>query len=271
VWGFPEMQLQGSALASIIQYSVMLLGALVYSIGSKENRKYGIDAIQSLRWSTALSVMTLSWPVMLDKASMAIAKIWLAKQLAPFGEEVLASFTVIKDLEQFAFIPAVAGAQVITLLVSNDYGAHKWEGIKNTIKRVLIISGGMVGTLLIIFSLQPAALIRLFDKTGTFTAFAAQAFPFLSILVLFDVLQLVLSGALRGAGDVKTVMNVRLIVVFGYFIPTAFFLAKAPLAHPLLKFIAVYGSFYIGEALMSVMYINRLHGNAWKQQVPVQL
>ena len=62
---------------------------------------------------------------MLDKAALAWAKMWLVVMIAPAGEYALASFSVLKDLEQFAFVPAIAFGQVITLLVSNDVGSRK--------------------------------------------------------------------------------------------------------------------------------------------------
>jgi Na+-driven multidrug efflux pump len=88
----------------------------------------------------------------------------------------------------------------------------------------------------------------------------------LSVLVFFDLVQLILSGALRGAGDVKVVMWTRLAVCIGYFFPVSYFLTNLPIADPALKFLLIYGSFYVGNGLMSIVYINRLRGAKWKAQ-----
>ncbi len=271
VWGFARMELQGSAVAAVIQYSVMVVGALAYILGSSETRRYSITLLPSFDWSLSTLLLSLSWPVMIDKAALALAKIWLARLIAPLGETALASFTVIKDVSQFAFIPAVAFTQVVTLLVSNDYALGDWQGIKDTIKKILGLSLLMVGLATLVLSVSPASIIRLFDPEVAFTEFAARAFPWLGILVLLDVLQLLLAGALRGAGDVKTVMKVRLANVLGYLVPISLCIAALPFQSTMLKFVLLYASFYGGDGLMGGVYIRRLRGDAWKHQSTVTL
>ena len=268
-WGFPEMKLQGSAVASIIQYAVMLSVAVAYIVWDKDMRKYSIGLYESLDMTLALDIIYLSWPVIIDKATLAAAKIWLAMLIAPMGKIILASFTVIKDMEQLAFVPAIACAQIITFLVSNDYSKKNWQGIIANIKKIIVISILMMLTIMLIFCLWPSCVIQCFDKKGVFTAFASQAFPLVSILVFCDLLQLILSAALRGAGDVKTVMVVRLVVCLGFFFPVSYAISLMPL-HGMLKFVLIYGSFYLNNGIMSIIYYYRLSGQAWKHQLHIK-
>jgi putative MATE family efflux protein len=268
-WGFPEWGLMGSAVASVIQYSVMLTGALLYLLLSSRYLPYKLSFRPMFSWVLIQELLVVSWPVMIDKVSLAFAKMWIALQLAPLGAVALASFTAIKDLEQLAFVPAIATAQVITFLVSNDYAHNNWRNIYSNLFRCLIIALCLVGILLAVFFWHPVPLLRLFDKQKTFMAFAAQALPLLSVLVVFDVLQLLLSAALRGAADVKTVMIVRLLAVGCYIIPVSYYVSHSAIESTLLKFIGIYGSFYIGDALMSIAYISRLRGSGWKHQLHV--
>lgn len=270
VAGFPRLKLYGSAIASIAQYTVMLIGVVWYILRHKENKLYVLDPIQSSDSFTARNILALSWPVMIDKAVLAGAKMWLAKLIGPMGKTALASFTVIKDMEQLAFVPAVACAQVITFLVSNDYGRHNWLAIKTNIKKILFCACIMVFTILMFFSLFPQIVIQFFDTKKVFGTFAAQAFPLLSILVFFDVLQLILAGALRGASDVKTVMLVRLTTCVLFFCPCSYILMQLPIATPLYKFVVVYGSFYLCNGIMSIIYIQRFRGHAWKYQASIK-
>jgi len=263
-WGFPCLKLQGSAVASVLQYSVMLIGALLYVFFSPANKKYVLNIYQSFDKALVKDVLVFSWPVMLDKATLAAAKMFLGALIAPMGKYALASFAVIKDMEQLAFVPAIAFAQVITLLVSNAYGKKEWDTIKGTIRRVLFLTLLCVMSILIVFSLFPVQIIQVFDTKGAFTSFAAVIFPLLSVLVCFDLLQLILAGALRGAGDVRTVMWVRVAVFVCYFIPVSYGISLLPLESVLLKFFLLYASFYFGNGLMGIMYILRFRGDAWK-------
>ena len=267
-FGFPALGIQGSALAAIVQYSVMLLLALGYIFFDKENRKYAIPVFLDIKdWSRVKEIVALSLPVMVDKATLAAAYLWLGYTINPMGKYAIASFDVLKDLERLAILPAAAFAQVITFLVSNAYGVHEWEGIKANVKKVVFLASFFVFLILLVFSLWPSYFISFFDGKGKFTAFSARIFPFLSVLVFFDLLQLILAGALRGAANVKTVMFTRLAVCTLYFIPVSWAISKLPIENMALKFFLIYSSFYVGNGLMSIIYIMRFRGQQWKKQL----
>jgi len=271
-FGFPKMGLQGSATASVIQYGVMLLLAGWTVFTRQKYKKYGIQLFAIFRsLSKVTTLLKLSWPVMLDKSTMALAYIWLGAMIAPMGKYALASFAVVKDLERFAFLPAVAFAQIITLLVSNDFGRQNWTGIKTNIKKIIFMASIMVFSILLIISIWPCYFVRFFDKKGDFTALSAQVIPILSVLVFFDLLQLILSGAMRGSANVKMVMVTRLLVCLGYFAPVSYILSQIDFGSQALKFILIYGSFYVGSAIMSLIYIRCFRSSEWQKQNAVSV
>lgn len=264
-WGFPAMGLQGSALATIIQYSSMMIIALCYVLFNKKNLKYSISLFSALTdISYVKHLLSISWPVILDKSIMAWAYIWLGKMIATMGTNGIAAACVIKDMERFAFLPALAFAQIITFLVSNDVGIENWDGIKTNIKKVLVLASGMVLAILGVFIYKRAYIINLFDKQGDFTDLAMQAFPLLSIFIVFDLVQLILSGALRGTGNVHIVMMVRFVTCFCYFVPVSYLLSQWTFNSEVVKLVLLYGSFYLGNGLMSIWYIKRFRSEHWK-------
>ena len=266
-WGFPELGLYGSALSTVIQYVFMAGVAYSYIVYNTHLKKYNISFFSSFAsWKNIKELFRLSWPVMIDKGALAGAYMWLGYCIAPMGTNALASFAAIKDLERFSLLPAIAFAQVVTFLVSNDCGRQDWKGIKVTIKKIVFLSTMMVFTILLFCSLWPKTIIQFFDMKGDFADFSAKAFPVISILAFFDVLQLILAGSLRGASNVKTVMWTRLLVCFGFFAPLAYFFSSSNITHQIVKFVLVYSSLYVGNALMSVIYIRRFRGHQWKEQ-----
>jgi len=266
-FGLPEIGFNGSAWASVFQSVTMTLAAVVFVLVNKTYRQYCIELFSGIgQFSYFKELFYIIWPVAIDKATLAFAYIWLSKMLNTMGTCSTASFCAVKDLERFAFLPAIALAQVITFLVSNDHGIHNWAGIKSNIKKVMFLASIMVFSILATFSYFSGSLLKIFDKSGDFTELTVKIFPILSVLVFFDLVQLILSGALRGAGDVKVVMWTRLAVCIGYFFPVSYFLTNLPIADPALKFLLIYGSFYVGNGLMSIVYINRLRGAKWKAQ-----
>lgn len=266
-YGFPELGLQGAAFASVIQFFFMTVVVLAYILLSQETRKYAFNLLHVFRSRAhTAELIRLTWPTFLDKTILTMAYIWLLKMIAPMGSCIVASFCVIKDMERVALAPAVAFASVITFLVSNDYGRKNWDSIKSNIKKTVFLGSFCVMGILVIFSMMPEFVIGIFDKKGEFVSMAARAFPILSILAFFDLLQVILSGALRGAANVKTVMMTRLLVCGGIFVPLSYCLTYLPMDDHVLKFIIIYGSFYACNGIMSFIYINRFRSEEWKKQ-----
>lgn len=271
--GFKALEFQGSALASVLQYLVMFFCAFIYIFINKEHSKYAITLFTRVRWHNVRDLVHMSWPVVIDKASLAASQIWLTKLMAGVakanscvgGATLLGSFVAIKDIERFSILPAVALAQVVTFLVSNDYLLQRWQTIKNNIIKTLILSCVMVFSIFFIFYVSSGKILWLLGKENVLTPFVVQMLPLVSILVFFDLLQLVLSAALRGAGDVKSVMWVRLGVC-AMFIPASWIVSLMHFSSSYQQFVSIYGSLYVANALMSLLYIYRFKSGAWKKQ-----
>ena len=269
-FGFPQMGFIGSATANVIQYGVMLFASIIVVLVNDNYRMYGINLLRPLNdFGIIKRFFSLGWPMLIDKLTMAAAYIWLGKMLATMGEFSIASFTVIKDMERFAFLPAIAFAQIITLLSSNNFGSGNLGGVKSNIKKVLFLSNIGVGIILVIFSIWPTEFISLFDQKGDFTTMSAYIYPVLAPFVFFDVFQIVLSGALRGASDVKTVMWTRFLVCLGIFGPISYMLAHFFNGPAVMKFILIYGTFYLSNGVMSMVYINRFRSDKWKKDIRI--
>ena len=268
-FGFSAMGLQGSAIASVMQYALMVVLAVTAIFFSKKNKIYAINLFapfQSI--ARIIELIKLSIPVVIDKCTVAFAYIWLGVMLAPLGKIGLATFSVVRDFERVALIPATALASVLTLIVSNDYGRYDWVGIKSNTKKIVFLGCFIVSAILLVIALFPAFFVQLFDKNGDFTVLAVTVIPILSVFILFDVVQLILSGAMRGSSNVKTVMITRLLVIGLWFMPLTYFLSKVNIENVAVKFMLIYSLYYVGNLIMAVVYVIRFRGEKWKSLEP---
>ena len=185
--GFPCMKLNGSAIATLIQYSVMIILCVGHIVLTKEYHKYFSKAFfYFFSGYGMLRILSLSLPILVDKASLSYAYVHLNKLINPMGKYAIASFTVIKDLERLAFLPAIAFASVITFLVSNRLGANDQLGARANIRKVLFLAGSMVIIILLILCINPSYFAEFFDPRKKFSGFAGDVFPYISLLVIFD-------------------------------------------------------------------------------------
>lgn len=263
-FGAPALGLYGAALATILQYAIVIVLSLWYLLTNVSYKKYFASLfIGYFSFKRVLRLLNLSWQIMIDKTSLAMSYVFLFKMITPMGALAVTSFDCIKNLERFALLPAVAFAQIITFLVSNRLGANDPEGARSNVKKVLLLSSVLTGASLIAFCLKARYFISFFDPEGKFTHIAAPAFVLVSTLVVFDFIQLILAGALRGAGDVRTVMLTRFLSCAFFFTPLAYFVSKLQIENPAIKFALIYGSFYINTAVIGFVFMRRIMGDKW--------
>ncbi len=264
-FGFPCYKLLGSAFATLIQYGVMNLLAIAYIISNQNYRKYFPNFTKHLfDVSKIYQIVCMSLPIIVDKSTMSISYIWLSKMIASMGTISIVTFNTCRSLTMGALIPVLAAAQIITFLVSNKLGEGDIEGAIVNIKRVLKITLIAFIPMLIILSTNIHFFVNLFDPKNQFTNFAAITIPFVNMLIIFDAIQVVLAGALRGAGDVKTVMWSRVLVCFLFFVPISWIFKTMTIQSNALKFILVFGSFFASTGIIATIFMLRLRGNFWK-------
>ncbi len=271
-FGFPALGLNGAAVAAVFQYGFMLFIAIGYILFHKKTRKYAINLFTTIRLTTLSRLFSLSWPVMLDKASLAMVPLWLNKmigctaKLCTVAESATMydGLTILKTMERVGILPALAFAQVITFLVSNDHKIITFRGIKQNIKKILVISCLFVAALTLTFCLWPSFFLSLLNKPQAYSNFIAYTLPFVALLILCDVFQLILSAALRGGSDVLTVMYARASSTFLFFMPIAYGITLLPIQSILIKFILLYSSVHISFALMGIIYYRRFKSKRWQ-------
>ncbi len=266
-FGFPRLGLYGSAVATIIQYVITNAIAIGYILLNKEYKKYFASLFfWFFDLKRALNLINLSWPIFIDKSIFAAAFVWLSKMTADLGPHAIVTFDVVKNLERFAFLPAMAFASVITFLVSNRLGSHDPDGASSSIKKVLLLTLLTVSAVTAVLCWNAHYFIGCFDPHNQFTEFAMKTLFLVSVLSVFDYIQVILAGALRGAGDVKAVMWGRLFTCIVFFVPISYVLHLIPMERTLLKFNLIYGSYYVMMGVMSIIFLVRAKSHKWQKR-----
>lgn len=267
-FGFNQYGLFGPAIASVIQYALIIVVAVAYIWYNPEYKKYFLNVSFALfDTKRIINILSLSWPIMIDKGTLALSYVWLSGLIAHMGKYAIVTYDVVKNLERFALLPAVAGAQIITFLVSNRLGSGDPDGATANIKKILIFTGLIEVVSLAILSMNASFFVSFFDPKNKFTLMAASILPLISLLVVFDFIQLILAGALRGAGDVKAVMWGRFLSCTCFFVPVSMFFSWLPIQSTVIKFTLVYGSFYFNTAVMGIIFLYRIKSHKWQNKI----
>jgi putative MATE family efflux protein len=267
-FGFPGIGITGSALATIIQYGVMNIGALLYIAFNPEYKKYFIHIFDKFfSVPRIFRLINLSWPIIVDKTTISLAYVWLAKMIAPMGKYAIVSYNLVKDLERGAFIPVIAAAQIITFLVSNRLGARDVQGAYANIKKLYFMTTCVLLITIIALLSNTTYFVSFFDPKDKFTEFTVGVLPIISLLGFFDLTQVFLAGALRGAGDVKVVMWTRVLACAFFFVPISYIFSTMTDFSDATRFILIFGSYYVATGIMGLVYLYRIKSHAWHRHI----
>lgn len=264
--GLPACGLIGSGIATIAQYGLMVILCIIHLMRTPEYKQYfRVAFFRMFNPQGAWKIVNLSWPIMIDKAALAYAFVYLRSLINPLGKNAIVSFTLIKQLEQVAILPGIAFATVLTFLVSNSLGAHDLASARSNIRKILTLTGLFVLVLVAAMCINPGFFLSLFDVRNKFAPFAIAVFPAISLFALLDFMQIIYASALRGAGDVMSVMIIRVLCCTMFFYPVSILFSWIQLADPHHQFILIYSSIYLTTGLMGLLFYLRLRGKKWHQ------
>lgn len=267
-FGFPAVGYLGSAIASTTRYFFMTTLCIILLISRKQYSKYFNFEPIVIHPKNVFSLVKMSLPIMADKTALTFSYIWLAKMIAPLGVCAIASIDSVKNIERLSYIPAMAFAQIITFIVSNNLGTGEFKTAQRNILKILFLSFLCTYTCLIIACYKSAWLLSFLDPKRNFSASACIILKNICPMIFFDLIQMTLAGALRGAGDVKTVMMTRFFACSFVFMPISYLIRKFANFGLETKITMIYGSLYLSTMVMAIVFLMRIRGTAWRQ-IPV--
>lgn len=230
-WGAPALGIEGAAVASLVTTGLNFAVVITYSTLNRHFRPYTILVrIWRPDWSAMTEVLRLGWPISLT----VIAEVGLftasSVMMGWLGTVQLAAHGIALQLSSIAFMVPLGLGGVATVRVGLAFGRGEFDHLQRAAWTVIVLAAiaGMVSAGL--FWLTPRPLANLFlDRANPEAAeVLAYAVTFLAIAAafqLFDNMQAVSSGLLRGLKDTRTPM---LIAVFSYWIlglPAAYLFA----------------------------------------------
>lgn len=228
-----DMGIKGAAYATILGQFVSFLLCAFYLTRSKTFRlkakSFRID-FRQLRQIMALGTSSLLTQLSIVVITV-VNNILLVKYGAAsaYGADIpLAAFVVIMKLFQIVLNIAIgiaAGAQPI---VGYNYGAQKFDRVRELLKAVLKWTALVGIVCMILFEVFPGAFIRLFGSDGElYMEFAVRCLRIYLLLILFTCVQKVCAIFLQSIGRAQAaaplaILRDLLLIVFSILVPVFF-------------------------------------------------
>ena len=162
-----------------------------------------------------------------DTLSIVGFQLWFVSVINQLGNQAVAAHGVAICVESLAFLPGAAFQMAAATLAGQYLGARDYRRAGRSVLMACMVGGVlMIGVGVIIFT-QAGPLAQLFVKAEQANV-AGLATPLLrtvSLAMPALALTMILTGALRGAGDTRWPLLFSLIGLLGVRIPGAYWLA----------------------------------------------
>lgn len=220
-WGFPEMGIAGAALASSIADLIGFLILMLYVPFCKTLKSLHLYSGKWFDKTQWIKTISISAPVMvkffIGIVSFAIAFAFVEK----ISERELAIAQVIRSVYIVFMVPVWGLNAAVNTLVSNIIGQGKKEEAKQIMYKVLHISILVTIITLTGHIFFPTNLLSVFVQNNPDLVQASvPSFRIMIFVQICFAIAYIYTGALEGAGDVKFIMIMEIVLCLIYILFT---------------------------------------------------
>lgn len=230
-WGFPEMGIAGSGLATSIASGMMFVGMALVAIFEKRFRRYRLfGRFWRADWPRFAALLKLGAPIAGILAFEVTIFNAAAFLMGLINAESLAAHAIAMQICAVTFMIPLGLGQAVTVRVGLAFGARDRDGVTRAGWTAYVLGVGFMAMMALVMVFWPHLLISAFiDISDPANAHVISlAVSFLVFAALFQVVdgaQAVSSGQLRGLQDTTVPMILAAIGYWGIGLPLGVLLA----------------------------------------------
>ena len=265
-WGFPEMGIRGAALATVASGAVAFTLFAVTILSPRFEEAFHTHSGWRPEAELFRRLLRFGLPIGIQFSLEMISVTIFVLMVGRLGTVNLAATNIALNVNMLAFMPMIGASIAITVLVGQYLGADRPDLAQNSVYSGLHLTSIYMISVAALYVLVPELFIA---------PFAAQAEPgqfddifrlsvvllrFVALYSVFDVLNLVFSSAIKGAGDTRFVMYAMGLA------------ALLVMALPIYVFVEVLGFgvmsawviFTVDVCVLGLIFYFRFQGGKWK-------
>lgn len=221
-WGpFPQMGIAGAAWSTTISRMIAMI-LYTYILFIKKTRVQ--IKIKNMKITEVIlrPLLRISLPGGIEQALMQISFVVVGVIISQLETNSEAAFRILLNIESISFMPAVGLSIAAATLVGKALGEKDIEKSVNIgyTATILGVTWGIVmGAIFFIF---PKELLGIFTTEIEIILLSVTTMYFIGINQPFLNFMIVMSGALRGAGDTISVMVITSLRLWVVFVPLSY-------------------------------------------------
>jgi MATE family multidrug resistance protein len=222
--GAPELGAVGTGWASSISRVIMAVG--LAALSWRALRPYLLPPRRdALALAPLVRMLRIGTPIgaqfMLEGGAFTV----VALLMGFLGAIQVAAHHVALNMAALTFMVPLGIGAAATVLVGHAVGRNDVEDARGASKAAIVLGVGFMMTTAVIMLTVPMLLARAYTNDAAVLALAATLIPIAGVFQVFDGLQVVSIGLLRGLGDTRTPLIVNVLGFWLLGLPVSLWLA----------------------------------------------
>jgi len=227
VWGFPELGIQGAALATVMSWILIASIFIVLIFNKKYNECYSVWDARQFNPKLFMRLMKFGIPGGVQFFLDILAFTFFILIVGRLGKQELAVTNLVMSINALSYMPMFGFSMGVSTLVGQAMGGGKPNSAVIAANSTAHIALIYVFGLILLFVFFPTPLIKLFLPTDMAPAdlkviidMGIILLRFVAAYLFFDSINMIYMGVLKGAGDSMFIMwSMSLASIFFLFIP----------------------------------------------------
>lgn len=257
---FPAMGVTGAGVSTA--FSQVVASVLMVRYILKKDSPLKLDLKTKFKYNKTViqNLIKVGVPASLESLALRIGVMMFVRIVASLGTVVYASHQIALSILGLSFQPGQAFGIAASSMVGRSLGAQNLKKAelyaKETRKIGSFISTGMA----VLFFFWGPQIVSLYTSNPIIIENASMALKIIALVQPFQSSQLILAGALRGAGDTFWPLVATFIGVFGFRVVFAYILVTMMELGLMGAWVAV----FVDQLIRWIFVYGRFRTNKWK-------
>jgi multidrug resistance protein, MATE family len=224
-WGMPALGVVGSALSTCLArvYMAMLLGACIWWF-ERDLRKRVPPVLRRPDWRRIWRLLNIGFPaaiqILLEVGAFGTAAVFAGRLTAG----VMAAHQIALNCAAIAFMVPLGISSAAAVAVGHAIGARKPALARRNGFIAIALGVAFMSCTALAFVLVPRPILRIYTKDLLVIDIAVRLLGLAALFQLFDGIQTVATGALRGLGNTRIAMVVNFVCYWIVGLPLGYWL-----------------------------------------------
>lgn len=205
-----DMGMAGAALATILSQFISMVWILSYFLSRRSHHQIQLKNMQ-LKLPVAMRITTLGLPNFLLQLGNSLLNVVLNMNLLAYGGDIAVSgMGIVNSVQTILLMPITGLVQGDQPIVSFNYGAKKFQRVKEAQKLAILTATTIVVIGWIMTRLMPELLVSLFNREPELIEFGSQALRAWFLFLPVIGFQIVASNFFQATGRTRSAIFLTL-------------------------------------------------------------